>query len=123
MAVIMTEINGVLCSSLDEYGYLLCDHQCKGCVADGRCEAQRDNNEAQMADWFEWLNSDEHSREEERQRNEWHNSEAHPVGPEHCWGCKFENECNTADVARCLFDDSFYEEKIEQYDIMYAPPF
>lgn len=101
MAVMFTVLNGVLVSSLDEHGYLMCDHVCADCAADGRCKAQNDNDEA-MA---EFLNSDEHHEELKAQRDEWFNADAYPSGPEHCWGCINEGTCSTKDFLICLEHD------------------
>ena len=115
MAVIMTEINGVLCSSLDEYGYLLCDHQCQGCVANGRCEAQNDNNDAWLLDFQEWLNSDEHHEEVKKQRDDWFASEAFPSGPEHCWGCENEGLCTVRQMRKCMNEEPDWDYKMTEF--------
>jgi hypothetical protein len=101
MGVILAEVNGVMCSS-EANGYLLCDHHCQGCVADGRCAAQNDNNEAMRLDYIEWVNSDEHHDEVVAQRNAWFASDAYPSGPEHCWGCCDQGNCSRESMLACL---------------------
>lgn len=135
MAIIMTWMNGGLVSS-SVNGYLNCDLNCEGCVADGRCKAQVDNG------WNEMC-LDEHADGWEHD-NAFTISDAYPSGPEHCWGCEFSDCCTATQMKACLSGDDgepdwdykkadfqspwFYFEDAMDYcfitiDIMNNPPF